>query len=76
MGWFNAPERSIMPYIRHLRAFGCVAYVYLKGKRKGLEKPGKSQKMAPRAVKGYLVGYKGLRGHIFKIWQPKKNIVI
>ena len=53
-----------------------MAYVHLKGKRKGLKKPGKSQKMALRAVKGYLIGYKGLRGHIFKIWQPEKNIVI
>ena len=32
--------------------------------------------MALRAIKGYLVGYEGMRGHIFKIQVPKQNIVI
>ena len=76
MEWFDAPERSVKPFIRHLRAFACVGYVHLKGCHKGLEKPKKSQKMAPRAVKGHLVGYEGLRGHIFKIWIPEQNIVV
>ena len=53
-----------------------MGYVHLKGHRKGLEKPKKSQKMVPRAVKGHLVGYEGLRGHIFKIWIPEQNIVV
>jgi len=75
MGWFNAHKRSITPYIPHLREFGCVAYVHLKGKRKGLEKPGRPPRMAPRAVKGHLVGYEGLRGHIFKNWIPE-NVVV
>ena len=76
MSWFNTHERSVKPFIRHLRAFGCVAYVHLKGSRVGLEKPGKSQKMNPRAVKGHLVGYEGLRGHLFKIWLPEKKVVV
>ena len=50
--------------------------MHLKGKRRGLERPKKSKKIALRAVKGYLVGYKDLRGHIFKIWISKKNVVI
>ena len=32
--------------------------------------------MKPRAVKGHLVGYEGLRGHIFKIWLLEKKVVI
>ena len=76
MGWFNTHERSVKPFIHHLRAFGCVTYVHLKGTRVGLEKPGKSQKMKPRAVKGHLVGYEGLRGHLFKIWLPEKKVVV
>ena len=59
-----------------MQAFGCIAYIHLKGKRRGLKKPKKSKKIALRAVKGYLVGYKDLRGHIFKIWISKKNVVI
>jgi hypothetical protein len=53
-----------------------VAYIYLKGKRIGLKKPEKSQKMKPRAVKGHLVGYEELRGHIFKIWILEKKVVV
>jgi hypothetical protein len=53
-----------------------VAYVHLKGTRVGLEKPGKSQKMKPRAVKGHLVGFEGLRGHLSKIWLPEKKVVV
>jgi hypothetical protein len=29
-----------------------------------------------RAVKGYLVGYKGLRGYLFKIWLSEKKVVV
>src|SRR5579859_5923774 len=76
MGWLNTHQRSVKPFIRHLRAFGCIAYVHLKGTCIGLEKPGKSQKMKPRAVKGHLVGYEGLRGHIFKIWLPEKKVIV
>ena len=32
--------------------------------------------MNPRAMKGYLVGYEGLRGHFFKIWLPEKKVVV
>jgi hypothetical protein len=76
MSWFNVFERLIKPFIRHLRAFGCIAYVYLKRKRRDLKKPGKSAKMALRAVKEHLVRYENLRGHIFKIWISEKNVVM
>src|SRR5271155_4353017 len=76
MSWFNSADQSIKLFIRYLRVFGCLAYIYLKIRRRGLEKPGRIKKMALRAVKGHLVGYKGLRGHIFKIWLPEQNIVI
>jgi hypothetical protein len=66
----------VKPFIRHLRAFGYIAYIYLKGLRVGLEKPRKSQKMNPRAVKEYLVGYEGLREYLFKIWLLEKKVVV
>ena len=56
----------IPAYIRHLRTFGCVAYVH----RKGPAAPDRAIKMHPRAVKGYLIGYEGLHGHIYHIWIP------
>ena len=73
MDWFNTYKRSVKPFIRYLRAFGCVAYVHLKGTRVGLKKPGKSQKMNPRAVKGYLVGYEST--NIYRIWFPQRGEV-
>jgi hypothetical protein len=39
MSWFNAPERSIKPFLRHLRTFGCVAYVHLKEQRRQKRRP-------------------------------------
>ena len=63
-------------FIRHLRAFGCIVYIHLKGKRVGLKQPGKSQKINPRVIKEYLVGYKGLREHLFKIWLLEKKVVV
>ncbi|MBE3041263.1 hypothetical protein IMZ48_01485 [Candidatus Bathyarchaeota archaeon] len=60
------------PYIHHLRTFGCTAYVH----RKGSLKPAKSAKMQPRALKGKLVGYDSLRGHIFHVWIPQLDRVL
>lgn len=76
MGWFDTHEKSVKPFIRHLRAFDCTAYVHLKGKRVGLEKPDKSQKMHLQAIKKYLVGYEGLKGHLFKIWLSEKKVMV
>ncbi|MBE3046304.1 hypothetical protein IMZ48_27960 [Candidatus Bathyarchaeota archaeon] len=60
------------PYIHHLRTFGCVAYVH----KKGSLRPAKSAKMQPRALKGKLVGYDSLRGHIFHVWIPQLDCVL
>ncbi|RCI14375.1 hypothetical protein L249_6026, partial [Ophiocordyceps polyrhachis-furcata BCC 54312] len=63
-----------LPYkydISHLHAWGCTAYV-----TKPKEKIVRSEKMAPRAWKGHLVGIEGLHGHIFKIWLPDQEIVV
>ena len=29
-----------------------------------------------RAIKGYLIGYEGLRGYLFKIWLPEKKVEV
>ena len=60
------------PYIKHLRTYGCTAYVH----RKGILRPNRANKMEPRAVKGKLIGYDGLHGHIYHIWLPKVDKVV
>ena len=53
----------LLTSIRHLRTFGYVAYVYLKG----YKAPPKSHKIAPRAEKGFLVGTKGFNSYIYLV---------
>nr|XP_036577912.1 KilA-N domain-containing protein [Colletotrichum truncatum]XP_036583465.1 KilA-N domain-containing protein [Colletotrichum truncatum]KAF6785008.1 KilA-N domain-containing protein [Colletotrichum truncatum]KAF6792508.1 KilA-N domain-containing protein [Colletotrichum truncatum] len=66
-----AAEREA-PHIEHLRTFGCAAYVHKKGPRR----PMRSAKMEPRAIKGFLVGYGSLRGHIYYVYLPDRKEVI
>ena len=61
---FSNPH--LLTSIRHLRTFGYVAYVHLKGHRA----PPRSHKMAPRAEKGFLVGTKGFNGYVYLVWLP------
>ncbi|KAJ2903487.1 hypothetical protein MKZ38_009886 [Zalerion maritima] len=62
----NIPHKH---YIRHLRTFGCKAFVLQKNIPRG-------DKMRPRAALGRLVGYEGRWGNIFRIWDPQRNKVI
>ncbi|KAF6785180.1 reverse transcriptase domain protein [Colletotrichum musicola] len=59
------------PRIMHLRTWGCVAYVH----RKGPNRPLRSSKIEARAMKGYLVGYDSLRGHIYYVYVPEEDKV-
>lgn len=49
------------PGLKHLRRFGCAAYVHTKG-----------AKTSPKAVKGFFVGYpQGVKG--FRVWLPEEQ---
>jgi transposase InsO family protein len=50
------------PHAGHLRAYGCRAYVLKK------PPPPRTNKMEPRAMIGYLVGYDAT--NIFRVWTP------
>lgn len=66
----NTSPSTRKPYVRHLRRWGCRAYVhvhpdshlYVKGR-----------KMRARAELGRLMGYDGLHGHIFFILMDRTN---
>ena len=60
------------PYIKHLRTYGCTAYVH----KKGVLRPARAAKMQTRALKGKLVGYDSLHGHIYWVWVPSLNKVL
>ena len=58
-------QEASVPYIKHLRVFGCTAYVHLKGAYQA-----NTDKFGPRAEVGRLVGYDGHHGKIFYVWFP------
>lgn len=60
------PSQDLRPNLSNLRLYGCRAYVM----RRGIAK---TDKMAPRAEIGYLVGY--VASNIWKIWLPQLNQV-
>ena len=66
----NLPERSVEPYTKHLRTFGCEAYVRIP-----MEDPDfvKARKTKERSRQGMFVGTEGLRGHIYVVWVPEKH---
>ena len=68
---FRTIKVDWVPYLRHLRTFGCTAYVHISS-----EVRAKGDKMAPRAKKGFLVGYEGYHGHVYQIWIPQEHKVI
>jgi hypothetical protein len=57
------------PNIAHIRVYGCRAYPLIPN-----EKIPRTQKLAPRAHIGYLVGYEST--NIFRVWVPSKKKVI
>ena len=57
---------SAKPSVSHLRVLGCKAYVHIQKERRI-----QSEKLAPRAEIGYLVGFEG--DHIYRIWIPTRN---
>jgi hypothetical protein len=55
-----------------MRTWGYCAYIYLKA---GVDnKVGK--KIKARATIGYLIGYKGYYGYIYRVYLPDKDRVI
>ena len=60
-----------IPNILYIRRYGTTAYVYIKG-LKNIQ----LRKLALRAKKGHLVGYKGNNSYIYCVWIPTKNKVI
>ena len=58
--------------LAHLKVYGCKCYVLLKGSE-GIHKPKKSNKLAPRAFVGFLVGYDS--SNIYRVWDPIINTV-
>ena len=60
----------VRPNLANLRVYGCRAYVKLSEHDLG----SKRDKMAPRAVVGYLVGF--IASNIWRIWLPEQKKVI
>src|SRR5580692_1150613 len=64
-------EHAQFPFIMHLRSYLSTAYVYIKGKDRV-----QSAKMAPRAKKGFLIGYIDQQGRLFWVWLPDEGRII
>lgn len=69
----NLPEKSVQPYMEHLRIFGCEAFVRIPEEDPDFVK---ARKTKERARIGMFVGTEGLRGHIYVVWVPSKNRLI
>ncbi|GAB1319489.1 hypothetical protein MFIFM68171_09699 [Madurella fahalii] len=67
----NMPESARQPYIRHLRAYFCEAYYYVKPQKRD-----QSDKFAPRAEKGRLIRCADLHGKISWIWNPVTDTIV
>ncbi|KAI6777540.1 transposase, partial [Emericellopsis cladophorae] len=57
--------------LRAIRTWGCTAYVRIPKERRKA-----SEKLAPRAWKGRLVGIEGVHARIFKIWIPSLKRIV
>src|SRR5688500_4091235 len=66
---FHTLNINIEPYLKHVRTWGCRAYVHLKA---GVDNK-VGEKMKARATVGYLVGYEGHHGHIYRVYLPDKD---
>jgi hypothetical protein len=58
----NMPDEALKPYIRHLWSYFCHAYYYIKPAKRD-----RSDKFAPKAKKGRLIGYGDRHGKIYWI---------
>ena len=67
----NMPTSAHQPHIRHFRAYFYEAYYYVKPAKRE-----RSDKFAPRAVKGRLIGYADLHGKIYWIWNPATGEIV
>lgn len=52
--------------LSQLRRYGCVSYIHVPQQQRK-----RSEKVSPRAIRGYLVGYQGTK--IYKIWISEIN---
>lgn len=62
------------PYLGHLKAYGCKAYVATPDTQKGPLAANKTRKLKPKAWIGYLIGYDST--NIYRIWVPYIQEVI
>jgi hypothetical protein len=69
----NLPERSVQLYTKHLRTFGCEAYVRIPMEDSDFVK---ARKTKGRSREGVFVGTGGLRGHIYVVWVPEKQRIV
>lgn len=58
---------NVKPYIDHLRVYGCLCYVYDRHVPAG-------DKMRPRALQGWLVGYTA--SNIWRVWIPEIQRIV
>ena len=64
------PDKSVIPDIKHIRVFGCEAYVRIPEEDPDFVK---ARKTRVRSRKGAFVGTEGIHGHIFVVWIPEKK---
>jgi hypothetical protein len=66
----NLPERSVQPYTKHLRLFGCEAYVRILEEDPEFVK---ARKTKAQSRVGAFVSTEGLRGHVYLVWMLEKH---
>jgi hypothetical protein len=59
------------PAVEHLRVYGCRAYVRIPDKRRQ-----KGAKLDEQADQGILVGYKGQKGHIYRVYSEGQEVSV
>src|SRR6202161_2620864 len=68
LGWSESQAKTT---IKHLQIWGTRCYKHIPK-----EDRVQAEKMGPRAMIGYLVGYEGDNGHVYRIWDPKKRKIV
>jgi len=68
LGWNESQAKTS---IKHLQIWGTRCYKHIPK-----EDRVQAEKMEPRAFIGYLVGYEGDNGHVYRIWDPKKRKIV
>jgi transposase InsO family protein len=69
--WKDIRDSDDTVDLSHIRRFGCTIYYH-----KPLNQIIKSEKFAPRAVRGYLLGMQGDSSTNYKIWIPDNNAIL